>query len=115
MADSVEFRMLPDWESRVIDSLLPRLRELGFKMLEGAIEDCPVDRGSGGRHMRNQMNMSVSNKGVITLGNDAPYALFVEMGHFIPVGSTPDKTAPSGFVQPQPFLRPQLYRYWGAI
>jgi hypothetical protein len=114
VAGGVQFEMRSDWKQQLTSAMLPKLREAAFKMADGARADCPVGPGAG-PHMINQIWHSVSNAGVIQLGCSSGHALYIEVGHYIKHGDTPRKTAPSGWVPPQPFIRPQLFKLPGYL
>lgn len=107
-----EISMLPGWEAELTKLLKPRLESLSERMLEGANDDTPELTG----YLREHNYSRVEEDGTIILGNDAEYADAVEHGHHIAPGDIPAKTASTGgFVEAQPFLRPQLFKNWGNL
>jgi hypothetical protein len=108
VSGDVGFAMVPGWQQKLIDVLYPKLTELAARMADGARNDCHVISG----HLRDSIYFIVTNEGIIIIGADAPYAIWVECGHYIRKDFTPRTTAPSGWVAARPFLRPQLFRRW---
>jgi hypothetical protein len=120
--------MKPNWQRELTTALLPRFRELGARMADGARADCPVDKSPDrlpGKHLINTIYFEVRNDGTIILGASAPYALYVECGtapHPIDSHGPWPLRSRSGQVfgqhvnhpgtRAQPFLRPQLFRRW---
>ncbi len=108
----MQINMRAGWEAELNAAVRPPMERLAELMLEGAHLDTPVDTG-----LLDSLNsVEVLPDSTIVLSNSADYAVDVEMGHHIQHGATPRKTADSGgFVHPRPFLRPQVYKNWGAI
>ena len=102
----------PGWEKEVIHELLPSLERLGEEMhttMDALTPVAPSDASphDDPGHLRESNEVVVDPEtGVITLRNDADYAVPVEYGHV---------TASGSWVPAQPFMRPTIYRDYGEI
>jgi hypothetical protein len=107
-----DLTMLPGWEEELLHQLHPAFQGLGDEMLAGAISATPVshDPDEHPGLLRESNYAEVDDACVITLGNHADYAYFVEHGHQTVVDGVHGE-----YVEAEPFLRPQVYRSWGEI
>jgi hypothetical protein len=103
--------MLPGSREEILRLLRPAEDHLMMEIFEIARKLCPVASGN----LRDHLYARMESDGTIVVGDDADYAADVEYGHQIPAGSIPNKTAPTGHVPAQPFLRPAIYRTYGTI
>src|ERR1019366_3108725 len=103
--------MLPGWQEELVIKIRPAEESLKDQMLAIAESLVPVATGN----LKDHLYVELQPDGTIILGDDADYAIEVEYGPQIPAGSIPNKTAPTGHVPAQPFLRPAIYRTYGTI
>lgn len=89
--------------------MLPELDAMRLRIEERAIAEHAYVNRTG--HLETSMYSEPPDPetGRVRIGDHADYSGWVEIGHFIPAGSTPRKTAPTaGWVAARPYLLPAL-------
>ncbi|WP_297699637.1 HK97 gp10 family phage protein [Mycobacterium sp.] len=97
--------MDPDWQRNLDVPVAELLERLGTEIEADAKEHCPVRTGK----LRESLHHVVEGDEV-RIGSDLDYAGYVEEGHRIVAWGHET----GRFEEPQPFLRPALYKPRGA-
>ena len=95
----------PGWEEHLTEPTTELMAQLGVEIETDAKAHCPVDTG----RLRDSITHEVDGD-TVRVGSDLDYAAPVEEGHRI-VAWGHDT---GHYQEPQPFLRPALYKPRGA-
>jgi hypothetical protein len=104
----VEFVLVRDWRQKFVPGITKMMEKLGEQMVAEARDIAPEATGflkdsiffKIDRQPRNSLGQFQTPE--VIIGASAPYALYVEMGHFSVAGN---------WVEAQPFLRPVIYAH----
>jgi hypothetical protein len=90
-------------------------RDIGTPILADMVAGCPVDTGDLVGSLDKEVFTSVLGPTLRVGSRDKDYSLYVEEGHLSAYAGPGGITVyTGGFVEPQPFMKPALFRQRGA-
>ena len=111
-----DFAEAADWRAHVVLAELDMLdNDIGVPMLADMVAGCPIDTGALVKSLDKEVFTSAESPTLRVGSKDQDHSLWVEQGHLSAYAGPGGVTVyTGGFVEPQPFMKPALFRVRGA-